>query len=167
MSIRSSARTISFYLLALPFYDDVLDIAIAILLFTIAFWFAARLFMHRATAMIHGLSAGGTVTLLPQSKNAQAVWVRQGDYPQGQANAETTYQGEGGIALSNLSRRLVIARQFDGPRLFISGYFTPQSRVMVRRNIVERVQTLAPFLRFDHDPYIVADLDHYSYIVDA
>jgi uncharacterized protein len=89
------------------------------------------------------------------------------DFPQGQANAETEYQGSGGILLSNLWRKLVIAREFDGPRLFISGYFTPESRVMLRRNIVERVQTLAPFLSFDHDPYIVADADHYSYILDA
>jgi hypothetical protein len=38
---------------------------------------------------------------------------------------------------------------------------------MLRRNIVERAQMLAPFLSFDHDPYIVADADHYSYILDA
>ncbi len=38
---------------------------------------------------------------------------------------------------------------------------------MLRRNIVERAQTLAPFLSFDRDPYIVADGDHYSYILDA
>jgi len=88
-------------------------------------------------------------------------------FPQGQANAETVYQGTGGILLSNLWRKLVIARQFDGPRLFISGYFTPESRVMLRRNIVERAHTLAPFLSFDHDPYIVADAEHYSYILDA
>jgi uncharacterized protein len=89
------------------------------------------------------------------------------DFPQGQANAETVYQGNGGIVLSNSWRKLVIARQFDGLRLFISGYFTPESRVMLRRNIVERAQTLAPFLKFDRDPYIVADADHYSYILDA
>ena len=89
------------------------------------------------------------------------------DFPQGQANAETVYQGTGGILLSNLWRKLVIAREFDGLRLFISGYFTPESRVMLRRNIVERAQTLAPFLSFDRDPYIVADADHYSYILDA
>jgi uncharacterized protein len=89
------------------------------------------------------------------------------DFPQGQVNAETIYQGNGGIPLSDSWRKLVIARQFDGLRLFISGYFTPESRVMLRRNIVERVQTLAPFLSFDRDPYIVADADHYSYILDA
>ena len=89
------------------------------------------------------------------------------DFPRGQANAETIYQGNGGIRLSSLWRKLFVAREFDGLRLFISGYFTPDSRVMLRRNIVERVQTLAPFLHFDHDPYIIADLDHYSYILDA
>jgi uncharacterized protein len=89
------------------------------------------------------------------------------DFPQGQANAETVYQGNGGILLSDLWRKLVIAHEFDGLRLFISGYFTPQSRVMLRRNIVERAKTLAPFLSFDRDPYIVADGDHYSYILDA
>jgi uncharacterized protein len=89
------------------------------------------------------------------------------DFPQGQSNAETIYQGNGGIPISNLWRKLVIARQFDGLRLFISGYFTPDSRVMLRRNIVERVQTLAPFLSFDRNPYIIADSDHYSYILDA
>src|SRR6516165_6984852 len=89
------------------------------------------------------------------------------DFPQGQANAETTYQGSGGIPISNLWRKLVFAREFDGLRLFISGYFTPESRVMLRRNIVERVKTLAPFLSLDRDPYIVADADHYAYILDA
>ena len=89
------------------------------------------------------------------------------DFPRGDANAETTYGGRGGIPLSNLLRRLVVARQFDGLRLFLSDYFTPQSRVLIRRNVVERVQRLAPFLTFDRDPYIVADGDHYAYILDG
>jgi uncharacterized membrane protein (UPF0182 family) len=89
------------------------------------------------------------------------------DFPQGDANAEIIYGGKGGILLSSLWRKLVIAHQFDGLRLFISGYFTPESRVMIRRNIIERVERLAPFLTFDHDPYIVADGDHYSYIIDG
>lgn len=89
------------------------------------------------------------------------------DFPRGDANAETTYGGKGGIPLSSIWRKLVVAREFDGMRLFISGYFTPQSRVLMRRNVVERVSRLAPFLTFDHDPYIVADGDHYSYIIDG
>jgi len=89
------------------------------------------------------------------------------DFPQGQANAETVYEGRGGITLSNFWRKLVVAHETDGLRIFISDYFTPESRVLLRRNIVERVERLAPFLTFDRDPYIVADGDHYSYIVDA
>jgi len=89
------------------------------------------------------------------------------DFPQGQANAETVYEGRGGIPLSNFWRKLVVAHETDGLRLFISEYFTPESRVLLRRNIVERVERLAPFLTFDRDPYIVADGDHYSYIIDA
>jgi uncharacterized membrane protein (UPF0182 family) len=89
------------------------------------------------------------------------------DFPQGAANAETTYAGDAGIRLSNFWRKLVVAHNTDGLRLFISEYFTPESRILLRRNIVERTQTLAPFLTFDRDPYIVADGDHYSYILDA
>lgn len=89
------------------------------------------------------------------------------DYPQGQANVETVYAGEGGIEISNLWRRIVIAHEVDGLRLFISQYFTPKSRILLRRNILERAQMLAPFLTFDRDPYIVADGDHYAYILDA
>jgi uncharacterized protein len=89
------------------------------------------------------------------------------DFPQGQANAETVYEGTGGIPLSSFWRKLVVAHETDGLRLFISEYFTPESRVLLRRNIVERVERLAPFLSFDRDPYIVADGDHYSYIIDA
>jgi len=89
------------------------------------------------------------------------------DFPQGQANAETVYEGKGGIPLSNFWRKLVVAHEIDGLRLFISEYFTSESRVLLRRNIVERVERLAPFLTFDRDPYIVADGDHYSYIIDA
>ena len=89
------------------------------------------------------------------------------DFPRGDANAETTYGGAGGIYLSSLWRKLVIAHEFDGLRLFLSDYFTPQSRVLIRRNVVERVERLAPFLTFDQDPYIVADGDHYDYIIDG
>jgi uncharacterized membrane protein (UPF0182 family) len=89
------------------------------------------------------------------------------DFPRGDANAETIYGGAGGIPLSNLWRKLVIAHQFDGLRLFISNYFTPASRVLIRRNVVERVERLAPFVTFDRDPYIVADGDHYAYVIDG
>ena len=115
-------------------------------------------------AVTHGAIYYGALT-------RDRVYVRttekEFDFPQGQANPETVYNGKGGIPLSSFWRKLVVANERDGLRLFISGYFTPESRVLLRRNIVERVERLAPFLIFDHDPYIVADGDHYSYIIDA
>jgi uncharacterized membrane protein (UPF0182 family) len=115
-------------------------------------------------AVAHGAIYYGALT-------RDRVYVRttekEFDFPQGQANAETVYDGKGGIVLSSFWRKLVVAHESDGLRLFISGYFTPESRVLLRRNIVERVERLAPFLIFDRDPYIVADGDHYSFIIDA
>jgi uncharacterized protein len=115
-------------------------------------------------AVSHGAIYYGALT---QDRVYVRTTEKEFDFPQGQANAETIYDGSGGIALSSFWRKLVIANDGDGLRLFISGYFTPESRVLLRRNIVERVERLAPFLIFDHDPYIVADGDHYSFIVDA
>jgi uncharacterized membrane protein (UPF0182 family) len=89
------------------------------------------------------------------------------DFPRGEANAETVYHGKGGIVLSSFWRKLVVAHESDGLRLFISRYFLPDSRILLHRNIVERVERLAPFLIFDHDSYIVADGEHYSYIIDG
>jgi uncharacterized membrane protein (UPF0182 family) len=115
-------------------------------------------------AVAHGAIYYGALT-------RERVYVRttekEFDFPQGQANAETVYDGKGGIPLSSFWRKLVVAHEGDGLRLFVSGYFTPESRVLLRRNIVERVERLAPFLIFDNDPYIVADGDHYSFIIDA
>jgi uncharacterized protein len=115
-------------------------------------------------AVTHGAIYYGALT-------RDRVYVRttekEFDFPQGQVNAETVYDGNGGIPLSSFWRKLVVAHECDGLRLFISGYFVPESRVLLRRNIVERVERLAPFLIFDRDPYIVADGDHYSFIIDA
>jgi uncharacterized protein len=68
----------------LPLFDDVLDIAIAVLFLTIALWVVAGASVRRgATALIHGLDEGGAFhrsdfVLLPQSRVARAIWLRQG-----------------------------------------------------------------------------------------
>lgn len=61
------------------------------------------------------------------------------------------------MPLSSWWRKFVFAWKFDGTRLFVSGNPTPQSRIMLHRQIHERVQTLAPFLHFDEDAYVVLD----------
>ena len=78
------------------------------------------------------------------------------DYPQGASNSLTTYQGTGGIAIGGMLRRILLAVEGDDlGKLPLSDDVTADSRLLMRRNIKERVATLAPFLTFDQDPYIV------------
>jgi uncharacterized protein len=80
------------------------------------------------------------------------------DFPQGDSNTVTTYEGTGGIPIGSGLRRLALAwTQGDLTKLPFSDDVTSESRVLMRRNITERVKTIAPFLIYDEDPYIVVD----------
>ncbi len=76
------------------------------------------------------------------------------DYPRGDDNVFTQYRGDGGVALSNVFRRLMFAIRFRSTDTFFSPNLTETSRVMMYRNIAERVKRIAPFLRYDPDPYL-------------
>ncbi len=91
------------------------------------------------------------------------------NYPQGQSNNLTSYQGSGGIVLGGLLRRVLIAAdRGDLGKLPFSDDITPQSRLLMRRNLLSRVRTLAPFLSWDADPYIVIGDDGRLYwMLDA
>ncbi len=78
------------------------------------------------------------------------------NYPQGETNNLTSYEGTGGIAIGGFFRRLLIAiDRGDLTKLPFSDDVTSESRLLMRRSITERVNTLAPFLTFDDDPYVV------------
>src|SRR5208283_1287499 len=78
------------------------------------------------------------------------------DYPQGLTNSLTSYQGTGGIPLGGFLRRILLAIDLDDlSKLPFSDDVTPDSRLLLRRNIRDRTAALAPFLTFDSDPYIV------------
>ncbi len=89
------------------------------------------------------------------------------DYPSGESNVYTRYQGKGGVLLSNLWRKLIYGWKFDGTVLLLSSYPTPESRILFRRQIQQRVQALAPFLELDEDPYIAAVDGRLVWIIDA
>ena len=76
------------------------------------------------------------------------------DYPRGEDNVFAVYKGEGGVALSNAFRRLMFAIRFRSTDTFFAPNLTYQSRVMMYRRIADRVQRIAPFLRYDPDPYL-------------
>ena len=91
------------------------------------------------------------------------------DYPQGQSNNLTSYQGTGGIVLGGFLRRVILAiGRGDLGKLPFSDDVDPQSRLLMRRNIRERVAAIAPFLTFDQDPYlVVSDDGRLSWVMDA
>ncbi len=91
------------------------------------------------------------------------------NYPQGQTNNLTEYEGTGGIPLSGFLRRILIAmNEGDITKLPFSDDVNSQSRVLMRRNIRDRVTALAPFLTYEPDPYIViSDSGRLYWMLDA
>ena len=78
------------------------------------------------------------------------------DFPQGESNALTSYEGSGGIKIGGRARRMLLAWALgDLSKLPFSDDVNPESRVLIHRNIRELVNGIAPFLIYDNDPYIV------------
>ncbi|MBS4022002.1 MAG: UPF0182 family protein [Dethiobacter sp.] len=89
------------------------------------------------------------------------------DYPQGEQNAFTRYDGEGGIPLGGILRQLLFSLRFSDYRLLISSELQAGSRVHFYRNIRERTQKVAPFLQYDGDPYLVINNGRLFWLIDA
>jgi len=81
------------------------------------------------------------------------------DYPQGDQNVYTNYQGEGGIPVQNFWRRLLFTLAFGEKNILFSGDIQPESRLMIYRRVLDRAQRLTPFLTYDHDPYMIIASD--------
>jgi uncharacterized membrane protein (UPF0182 family) len=89
------------------------------------------------------------------------------DYPKGKDNVYAAYDGTGGIAIGAMVWRGLFAYYFNDPNLILSSYITADSRIMIRRNIRELIRTIAPFLRLDHDPYLVISDGRMFWMQDA
>lgn len=89
------------------------------------------------------------------------------DYPMGDENMQTVYKGDGGVSLGNIGRRLLLAIRFGDYRILFSGELNADSRIKYYRTINERVNKIAPFLRYDSDPYIVVNDGRLFWIQDA
>ncbi|NJM85229.1 MAG: COG1615 family transporter [Leptolyngbyaceae cyanobacterium RM2_2_21] len=86
--------------------------------------------------------------------------VEELDYPSGSDNVYNTYGGRAGITIGSWWQRLLFAKHLNDWQMLFTADFTPDTRLLFRRNIKERIETIAPFLRFDADPYlVVADVD--------
>jgi len=89
-------------------------------------------------------------------------------YPTETGNINTTYSGKGGVGIDSFLKKALFAARFKTEKLLLSSDITPESRIIFNRNINQRVRTLAPFLRFDGDPYMVVDeKGGLTWIIDA
>lgn len=92
-------------------------------------------------------------------------------YPTATGDINTTYAGTGGVAIDSLLKKALFAAKFRTEKILLSSDITSESRVLYKRNINERIRAIAPFLRFDGDPYMVVDgkgglkwmIDAYTY----
>ncbi len=94
---------------------------------------------------------------------------REFDYPgEGDKSVYTNYEGTGGVPLNSYLTRLAFALRLGDSNIILSSDITNDSRILINRDIQTRVRTIAPFLRYDEDPYIVvADDGKLYWIQDA
>jgi uncharacterized membrane protein (UPF0182 family) len=76
-------------------------------------------------------------------------------YPSGADNVFTRYDGAGGFPIASFWLRVAAAIRYGDYNILLTGYLTPESRMMIRRNVRQRLSTLAGFIRWDPDPYLV------------
>ena len=89
------------------------------------------------------------------------------DYPKGKENVYAAYDGAGGVPIGSAARRSLFAWYFNDPNILLSSYLTDDTRILFRRNIADRVETIASFLRLDRDPYLVISAGRLFWIQDA
>jgi uncharacterized membrane protein (UPF0182 family) len=89
------------------------------------------------------------------------------DFPAGDINATNHYDGRGGVRLSSPLVKLAFSLRLRDYQIFLANVITPESRLMLYRNIQQRVRRIAPFLGYDRDPYLVIADGHPYWILDA
>jgi uncharacterized membrane protein (UPF0182 family) len=104
-------------------------------------------------------------------KNDEYVLVKTNteefDYPKGDQNVYTMYQGTGGVPITSFMRRALFALGFLDPQIIFTTYLNPESRIMYNRRIDSRARAIAPFLGYDGDPYLVVSGGKLYWIQDA
>ena len=101
--------------------------------------------------------------------------VKELDFPSGEENVYTVYDGAGGIKIGNYFRRVLFAEYLKDWQMLFAQNFTADTKLLFRRNITQRIKAIAPFLNYDRDPYLVAakvegdrnNKDNLYWIIDA
>jgi len=96
-----------------------------------------------------------------------ATGVNEFDYPKGNQNVYTSYEGKGGIPIDSFGKRLLFAWTQADINILLTSYLKPESRIQIWRDVRVRAAQVAPFLRFDADPYAVVSEGKLYWIQDA
>ncbi|MCH8156225.1 MAG: UPF0182 family protein [Nitrospinae bacterium] len=89
------------------------------------------------------------------------------DFPEGENNVYKNYEGSGGFPVESFLRKALLAVRFKTVKILFSQDIQNDSRVLMYRNISERVQKVAPFLQLDNDPYLVISEGRLQWMYDA
>jgi uncharacterized protein len=89
------------------------------------------------------------------------------DYPKGKDNVYAAYDGADGVSIGDTARRGLFSWYYGDPNILLTEYITSESRILLHRNIQDRVRTISPVLRLDHDPYIVVSGGRLFWMQDA
>ncbi|MEO8129281.1 MAG: UPF0182 family protein, partial [Bryobacteraceae bacterium] len=90
------------------------------------------------------------------------------NYPAGADNVHNQYEGKGGIPISSFPMRLAAALEYGDWKILLTSYFTGESRMLIRRDVRHRLETIANFIEWDGDPYLViSDEGRMIWMVDG
>lgn len=89
------------------------------------------------------------------------------DYPSGSDNVLAHYNGEGGISIGSLWRKILFAYYFDDKNIFFTTKTNKKSKILFRRNLIKRIKRVTPFLHLDRDPYLAVTSKRLYWIQDA
>ena len=89
------------------------------------------------------------------------------NYPEGEKNIFSLYEGDGGLGLGSLLRRLLFAAYLRDIKILLADDFSEETVVLLHRNVANRVRRIAPFFLYDQDPYLVIHEGRLVWIFDA
>ncbi len=92
---------------------------------------------------------------------------RELGYPTEEGQTFSDYQGRGGVPVNSLFRKMLFAFYFGEKDIFFTTKTNSQSRMLFRRNLVERIKAITPFFILDKDPYVVVTPKGLYWIQDA
>lgn len=98
--------------------------------------------------------------IVPNNLNIQ-------DLSDSDTNDNQSYEGKGGVPIPSYFRKLLFAAYFGDKKIFFSSNISQKSKMFIRRNIVQRIEAITPFLHLDKDPYLVVTENNFFWILDA